>query len=591
MMINVHSIPESGNTDPRRCVTVRAAVLFFAVSLVALYPDQHCVPQSRASAGRIARAPHAMVVTASPLATDIGVRVLRSGGNAVDAAVAVGFALAVTYPSAGNIGGGSFILIRMADGREAVIDARETAPAAARPDMFLDSAGRVIPGASLEGPLAAGVPGTVDGLLQALERYGTMTRAELIRPAVDLARKGWVLPLETVRLFERLRPSFERYPSSSRVFTRSGRPYRRGERFRQPDLACTLERIVRQGRDGFYRGETADLIVRQMREGGGVITHEDLASYRCIVRRPLHARWHGYDILTVPPPSAGGAAFLQALNILEAGEGNEEPIYGSARYIHLMAEALRFAFSDRWKFFGDPAFVDVPLDSLLSEETARRIRSRIRLDRTSPLLPVGGAGCIDGEKNQTTHYSIADKWGNAVAVTTTLNDVCGSKCVVEGAGFLLNNEMDDFSIRIGEPNQFGLAGSPCNVIRPGKRMVSSMTPVIVVKNDRPVFILGSPGGSRIVSTVLQVFRNVLEHGMALDSAVAAPRVHHQWRPDTLYYEEDSIPAEVADTLRAMGHALVPTRPFGRIDAVLYNGRARLYEGCSDPRGNGSAAGY
>ncbi len=528
-----------------------------------------------------------MVVTASPEATGVGLQVLRSGGNAVDAAVAVGFALAVTYPSAGNIGGGAFILIRMADGREAAIDARETAPARAHAAMYLDSAGKVIPDASKLGPSAAGVPGSVDGLLSALESFGTFSRAEVMKPAIGLAREGFVLSPAMTRLFYRMQPHFRKFPSSLRVYSKQGAPYRSGERFRQPDLAGSLERIAAGGRGGFYSGRTADMIVRSMRSSG-IITHQDLAEYHSIVRKPLKGEYLGYEVLTMPPPSAGGVTLLQLFNIIgdEDAKGGDDP-----DSLHRIVEAMRLSFADRWKFMGDPAFTDIPTDSLISRSCGKLMKQRIDSKRAAPARDLAPGFTPHLEGVNTTHYSIVDRWGNAVSVTTTLNDVCGGKFVVDGAGFLLNNEMDDFSVSPGMPNLYGLPGSHANSIAPRKRMTSSMTPAIFIKQGQVHLIIGSPGGSRIPTTVFQVCRNILAGKMALDKALAAPRIHHQWFPDSLYYEQGALTDAQRTALAASGHSPVVSVPFGRVDAVSYNGTLRMYEGCSDPRGQGAAGGY
>jgi gamma-glutamyltranspeptidase / glutathione hydrolase len=529
-----------------------------------------------------------MAVSACERASAIGARIMREGGNAVDAAVAMGFALAVTYPSAGNLGGGAYIIIRMADGREAAIDARETAPAAATATMYLDAAGAVAHNASLRGPRAAGVPGSVDGLLTALARFGSLDRARVLAPALELAGGGYRLKKHEAAFLESQRPAFAEYPSSLRAY--GAATHREGARFRQPDLAATLARIARDGRDGFYLGETAECIVRQMREGGGLITHADLADYTCIVRTPLHGSYRDRTLLTMPPSSAGGIGLVQMLNILErhdiAGMGA-----GTPATLHLLAEAMRRAYADRWKYLGDPAYIDIPLARLVSKAYAAERDASIDAARATPSAAVlPGAPPRDGG-GQTTHYSVADRWGNAVSVTTTLNSICGGKCVVDGAGFLLNNEMDDFTIKPGEANQFGLMGSDANRIAPGKRMLSSMTPTIVLRGGAVELILGSPGGSTITTAVLQVVLHVVDDAMPLDRAVSAPRVHHQWMPDTLFHEPQAMDRATATALAAMGHVLKERPSLGRIDAVYYHAKSATWFGCSDRRGHGAAVGY
>ncbi|MBL0174077.1 MAG: gamma-glutamyltransferase [Ignavibacteria bacterium] len=563
----------------RRCaVLARTVVLLFLAASAA----------SAQKPGALVSARRGMAVSACERASAVGARIMREGGNAVDAAVAMGFALAVTYPSAGNLGGGAYIIIRMADGREAAIDARETAPAAATATMYLDATGAVLRNASLRGPRAAGVPGSVDGLLTALARFGSLDRARVLAPALELADAGYRLKKHEAMFLESQRPAFAEFPSTLRVYGAS--PHREGSRFRQPDLAAALRRIAREGRDGFYLGETAEYIVRQMREGGGLITHADLAGYSCIVRKPLHGSYRDRELLTMPPSSAGGIGLVQMLNILErhdiAGMGA-----GTPATLHLLAEAMRRAYADRWKYLGDPAYVDIPQERLVSKDYAGNLDTSIDAARATPSAAVRPGGPAREGGGQTTHYSVADRWGNAVSVTTTLNSICGGKCVVDGAGFLLNNEMDDFTIKPGEANQFGLVGSDANRIEAGKRMLSSMTPTIVLRGGAVELILGSPGGSTITTTVLQVLLNILEFAMPLDRAVSAPRMHHQWMPDSLYHEPRAMDRAAAATLAAMGHVLKERPAIGRVDAVYYHAASATWFGCSDRRGHGAAIGY
>ncbi len=548
----------------------------------------HCMYAQ--NAGRLAVSKQAMVVSAEERATRAGLAVLKEGGNAVDAAVAIGFALAVTYPSAGNIGGGSFLLVRMSDGRASVIDARETAPLAARKNMYLDAGGRPVPLASLRGPLASGVPGAVDGLLLALRRYGTWGRVRVMQPALALARDGFRLKKYEANFLERQLPYFEQYPASMRVYTRYGKVYREDDLFRQPELAATLDRIARLGRDGFYQGTTADSIVAHMRRDGGIITHEDLRAYSAVERRPLSGNYRGYTVLVPPPPSGGGVALLQLLNILE-GYVRQEIQDLEPRTLHRTIEAMRRVYRDRWRFLGDPAFVSMPVDSLISKETAGRLRETITDESATDSRTLAPGGGLPHEGENTTHYCVVDRWGNTVSVTTTLNDVCGNKSVVPGAGFLLNNEMDDFSTAPGVLNQFGLPGSVANVIEPRKRMLSSMVPTIIIRDGKPVMLLGSPGGSRIITSVLQVMIAVIDRGLRIDSAVARGRMHHQWIPDTLYVENGALPQNTIDILTSMGHAVKFTGPFGRVEGIVYNANKQRWEAASDPRGHGMAAGY
>ena len=579
--MNAHdSVPRLRKKPSQKQCLVSAILLVFC----GLAP---CAGQN---AGQLISARHGMVVSASDEATKVGVTILRNGGNAVDAAVAVGFALSVTYPSAGNLGGGAFLVIRMADGREAAIDAREVAPERATKTMYLDASGNIIKDKSLRGPLAAGVPGSVDGLLTALKMFGTMDRTTVLRHSIALARDGFRLKPHLSAFLHNLRSQFENYPSSMNVFYRDGQDYRAGEIWKQPDLARTLDRIARNGHDGFYDGLTASLLIEQMTRDGGIITREDLKRYSCIIRPPVHGMYRGYEILSMPPVSAGGIALIQILNILESF-----PLAGfgpaSARAMHVMIEAERRAYADRSKYIGDPAFVEINSSYLLSKKYAGIRREQIDVQHATPSSNVEPGIVPIDEGNQTTHFSVIDRWGNAVSVTTTLNSICGGKCVVEGAGFLLNNEMDDFSIRPDTPNQFGLTGGAANSIAPGKRMVSSMTPTIVLRDDVPYLILGSPGGSTIITTVAQVIINVIDHAMHLDRAVITGRFHHQWKPDSVFLEPQACSPLVRNQLQSMGHSLGEIPALGRVDAILFDRKRATYYGVSDPRGHGAARGY
>jgi gamma-glutamyltranspeptidase / glutathione hydrolase len=533
-----------------------------------------------------------MVSSRSVLASEVGAEIMRGGGNAIDAAVATGFALAVTYPSAGNLGGGGFLVMRLADGSVVTNDHREAAPAAAHRDMFLDADGEVQTDLSLHSHLAAGVPGTVDGLLAALERQGTLSRREVLAPAIRLARDGFPLPVDIARDFERQRERFAAHPGSRRAFLKEdGTPYAPGELFRQPALAVTLERIARLGRDGFYGGETADLIVQEMRRGGGLITHEDLAAYRSVWREPIAGEYRGYEIYSMPPPSSGGVLLVQMLNMLEPFDIGAMG-YGSAAAIHVMIEAARRAYADRAEHLGDPDFYPVPVEQLTSKVYARQRFADFSPERASRSSEIG-AGQWPAEGMETTHVSVMDAAGNAVAYTTTLNLAYGSKIAVDGAGFLLNNEMDDFSAKPGVPNVYELIGGEANAIEPGKRMLSSMTPTIVVKDDVPVLVTGSPGGSTIIMTTFQVVVNVIDHGMSVADAVARPRFHHQGLPDRVLYEAYGISPDTLELLRQKGHRelvrMPPGRGFGDANSVMRQGD-RLY-GIEDPRTLGGAVGF
>jgi gamma-glutamyltranspeptidase/glutathione hydrolase len=539
-----------------------------------------------------------MVVSAHRLASQVGVDVLRRGGNAVDAAVAVGYALAVVYPVAGNLGGGGFMTIRLADGRSTFLDFRETAPLAATERMYLDELGAPRAGASTLGHLAVGVPGSVAGLEHARERYGTLDRQTLLAPAISLAERGFVLTEGDVALFRLAAEELARDQPAAAVFLADGHPLPAGARLAQPDLAATLRRIARDGADGFYRGPVADEIVGASRRGGGILTLEDLAGYRVRELSPIVCDYRGYRLVSAPPPSSGGLTLCLTLNILEAfplaAWGRD-----SADYVHTLAEALRRAFVDRNTRLGDPGFVANPLPELLDEAYAAALRARIDAGRaTASIALMPPAIWREGE--QTTHYSIVDAVGSAVSVTTTLNGAFGAKVVAGATGVLLNNEMDDFTVKPGVPNLFGLVQGRANAIAPGKRPLSSMTPTIVTQGDRLVMVIGSPGGPRIITTVLQVILNVIDHGMGIGDAIAAPRLHHQWLPDTLFVEPGRLPEATRTVLEGRGHTVTEGRSWGHAAGILVGGpaldapaaNAARYFGADDPRGAlGEAAGY
>jgi gamma-glutamyltranspeptidase/glutathione hydrolase len=536
------------------------------------------------------RARHAMVGSTDEHASRAGLDILRAGGNAVDAAVAVGFALAVTHPAAGNLGGGGFMLIRLADGRQTVIDYRETAPARAHRDMFLDERGEPVASRSRVGPLAAGVPGSVAGLALAQRRYGTLPLARVMAPAIALARDGFEVSWALSESLRDARPLLGRFPESARVFLRpDGTEPQPGDRLAQPDLARTLERIASEGPGGFYTGPTADLIAAEMERSGGLITKADLAAYAPLERTPIVGTYRGHQIVSVPPPSSGGIALVQLLNILEAYPMGE---YGhnSSRSIHLVTEAARRVYADRSEWLGDPGFFDVPVSGLISKDYAAALRAGISETRATASQDVRPGAPQRYEHSETTHYSVVDAAGNAVSTTTTLNGSYGNGQVVPGAGFLLNNEMDDFSAKPGVPNMFGLIGGEANAIAPGKRMLSSMTPTIVLQDGMPRLVLGTPGGSRIITTVLQVILNVLDYGMDVQEAVDAPCFHHQWQPDTIRLERLGFPADVVTALTAMGHATTVNADMGDVHAIMIDDSG-LRLGASDPRMDGRTVGY
>ncbi|MGA2383813.1 MAG: gamma-glutamyltransferase [Gemmatimonadales bacterium] len=541
---------------------------------------RHPTPRSEAT-GR-----YTMVVSDHPVASAVGVEVLRRGGNAIDAAVAVGFALAVAHPQAGNIGGGGFLVYRAADGRAYALDFRETAPSAATRDMYLDAAGG-LSDKRLTGALAAGVPGTVAGLWEMHRRFGRVPWSDLVAPAITLAREGVVI--DTARAAAFANPASEqrlrRFGTTVAALLPGGRRPELGDTLRQPDLARTLALIADSGADAFYRGSIAEQIVAEMGRRGGIITRADLEGYGAKWREPLRTTYRGWEVIGMPPPSSGGVTMTEMLNLLEGYE--PLPPYGSPRLMHLELEAMRRAFADRNYWLGDPDFVSMPIARLISKAYADSLRRGIDPDRATPtasLPPVA-------EGNHTTHYSIVDQEGNAAAITYTLNDDFGSALVVGGAGFLLNDEMDDFATKPGTPNLFGLVQGEANAIQPGKRMLSAMTPTIVLdRRGRLSLVLGSPGGPRIISAVMQVLSNVVDHGMTLAQAVTAPRIHHQALPDSIFWEPEGISPEQRRDLEAMGYVLEQHPHWvGDVNAVLVTRRG--IEGVADPRRGGGAAGW
>ncbi len=532
-----------------------------------------------------------MVASRSTLASQAGIEIMQQGGNAVDAAVATAFALAVTYPSAGNIGGGGFALVRLEDGKILTLDHRETAPGASHRDMYLDAKGEVIKGLSTHSHLATGVPGSVDGLIRLLEAHGKLSRQVVMAPSIRLASEGFPLTYNLARQFKRQLESMRAYPASIKKFSRDGAPYAAGDIWVQQDLAATLRRISVSGRDGFYQGRTAELIVAEMQRGGGIISLEDLAEYRSLWRDPVHGTYKGYEIWGMAAPSSGGLLVQQMLNMLEpydlASMG-----WGSAAAVHLMVEAERRAYADRAEHLGDPDFYEVPAVMLIDKAYARQRFADFDPARASDSKAIG-PGNWPTESQNTTHFSVMDSQGMMVAFTTTLNSAYGNKIVVPGTGILLNNEMNDFSIKLNTPNQFGLIGREANAVVPGKRMLSSMSPTIVTQNNQPVLSTGSPGGSTIITTTLQVIVNVIDYGMSIEDAVSLPRFHHQWRPNVVFYDRYALSPDTLARLKQMGHQLAPqtwyARGIGDANSILF--RDGLIHGIKDPRGDGIAVGY
>jgi gamma-glutamyltranspeptidase / glutathione hydrolase len=530
-----------------------------------------------------------MVSSRSDISSEVGRQILADGGNAVDAAVATAFALAVTYPSAGNLGGGGFMLVSLANGEVYAQDNREKAPAAAHRDMFLDAQGNVDRNLSISSLQASGTPGSVAGLLDALERFGTMTRQEVMAPAIKLAEEGFILNEDLAQQFQDTMESFRKYPASLANFSKDGEPYQAGDRWVQTDLANTLKLISEHGRDGFYKGRIAELIVAEMERNNGLMTMEDLATYQPVWREPVHGTYRGYDIWSMPAPSSGGVLLIQMLNMLEPYDLKELG-WGSAPTVHLMIEAQRRAYADRAEFLGDPDFVNVPAQMLTSKEYARTRFADFDPLKSSDSANIG-AGSWPEESPQTTHFSVVDSSGNTVSMTTTLNRTYGNRIVVPETGILMNNEMDDFSSKPNVPNSYGLIGRDANQIEPNKRMLSSMAPTIVTQAGKPVLITGSAGGSLIITTVLQIVLNVIDHGMNAEHAVASPRVHHQWMPDIVRYETGAFDETTAAELTAMGHKGLTGAGFGMGNANSIKISEQGLEGMSDPREEGGVAGY
>src|SRR5690348_2974928 len=527
---------------------------------------------------------HAMVVTSHPLASDVGVDILRRGGNAVDAAVAVAFALAVVHPVAGNIGGGGFMVIRQHDGGVHALDFREAAPSGATRSMYVDSAGNVLE-SSLTGHRSVGVPGSVAGLYEAHRRFGHLAWKELVEPAVGLARDGYTLDGARSRQIGREAERLARFGASRAQFLINAEVPPPGTRLVQADLARTLQLIADSGPQVFYQGGVAELIVQEMTRGGGLITRQDLARYRAKWRDPIEILYRGYTIYTMPPPSGGGVTLAEILNVMEGYA--PLPPFGSAELMHLQTEAMRRAYTDRNALLGDPDFVQLPLERLLSKQYAGSLRAEIDPRRATPPVSVSGGR---SEGTETTHFSIVDAEGSAVSCTTTLNNDFGSAVTVTDAGFLLNDEMDDFTSAPGRPNLFGLVQGEANVIAPGKRMLSAMTPSIVLDPAGRLFlVLGSPGGSRIPTAVYQVLSDMVDQGMPLADAVAAPRLHHQAQPDTVYLERSGFEQAAIDSLETMGHRVSVWNYKTEVNAIART--AAGWIGVADPRRGGGAAGY
>ena len=536
-----------------------------------------------------------MVVSTSSQASQVGIDIMKAGGNAIDAAAAVGFALAVTSSSNGNIGGGGFMTVKLENGNSFTLDYREMAPKAASRNMYLDREGNVIKGKSRYTHFAAGVPGSVDGLLKAWRDYGSgnISREQLLEPAINLAENGFKLSKYEAERFNKNKDRLSKHPETKRIFTRDDRKWQEGDLFLQKDLANTLKRISKNGRDGFYKGETADLIVKEMESVGGWINYNDLDNYVSKYRDPVKGSFMGYDILSMGPPSSGGLLVIHMLNMLEKvveQKGSDLDLsYNSVDYIHTLTELERRAYADRTEHMGDSDFWNVPQSMFLSRDYAKNRLQDIDFNKATSSKSVDHGNPYASQSEETTHYSIVDKKGNAVSVTTTINAGYGNGITVTGAGFILNNEMDDFSSKPGEPNMFGLLGNEANAIEPMKRPLSSMTPTIVLKDDAPFLILGSPGGSTIITTVMQNILNVILHDMNIKDAVSSPRVHSQWLPDMIFHEKNGLKNSTVYKLKKMGHDIRMRSSIGEANGIMINEKG--FWGGADSRGENTAIGY
>lgn len=524
-------------------------------------------PQLYAASEPAAEARNGMVVSSQHLASQAGADILKAGGNAVDAAVAVGYAQAVVNPCCGNIGGGGFMTLHLADGKNIFINFRETAPASASADMYLDKDGNLIKDASLYGYLAAGVPGTVKGLDYALEKYGTMKREQVMAPAIKLARDGFILTRADTDVLDTTTARFKQDPEAARIFLKpDGSAFQPGDRLIQTDLANILERIAKEGPPAFYEGEIPQIVEKASQAGGGKLTAKDFADYTISEVAPVTCTYRGYEFISAPPPSSGGVTICQTLNILE-GYDLKAMGFNSADYIHTLTEAMRHSYMDRNTFLGDPAFVKNPTEKRTSKAYAEELRKEIIPGKATPSAQVQ-PGTGPHEKPETTHYSVVDNKGNAVSTTYTINGRFGAVVIPPGTGFFLNDEMDDFTTKIGEKNMYGLVQGERNAIAPGKRPLSSMSPTIVTKDGKIFLVLGSPGGSRIISITLQTALNIIDHGMAPQEAVNAPRIHHQWLPDEVYYEQRGVSKDSLNLLDKMGYKMVEQTPWGAAELIM-----------------------